>query len=297
MSDPDISVIIPSVNSYSDLRDCLAALAAQRDAVLEVIVVDRLGEDLRDAVRRDFPDTVLIGVPPGTTIPAMRAEGIAAATAPAVGVIEDHVIVPEDWARRMLDALAEGHDVVGGAIENAATDTLMDWAAFLCEYSASLPPLPSGPVGGVPGNNVIYRKEVLDRYTEVLDRHAWENHLHDAMRADGIELIMRPDIVVGHKMHYTFGLYFTQRFLYSRSYAGARVAGAPLPRRLAMGAAAFALPPLMFYRTVKRILSKGKHLGYLLKSLPLLVLFCISWGAGEIVGYWFGPGDSLSKVR
>ena len=36
---------------------------------------------------------------------------------------------------------------------------------------------------------------------------------------------MRPDIVVGHKMHYSFGLYMSQRFLYSRSYAAARAAG------------------------------------------------------------------------
>ncbi len=297
MPTPDLSVIIPSVNSYSDLRSCLTALSAQTSVTLEVIVVDRLGPALREAAQRDFPETLLLPVEPGTTIPEMRAVGIAAATAPAVGVIEDHVIVPPDWSRRMLDALNEGHDVVGGAIENAATGTLMDWAAFLCEYSASLPPLPSGPSGGVPGNNVIYRKEVLDRYTAVLDQHKWENHLHDAMKADGIELIMRPDIVVGHKMHYTFWLYFSQRFLYSRSYAGARVDGAPLSRRLIMGAAAFALPPLMFYRTVKQVVSKGKHIGHLIKSLPLLVLFCLSWGAGEVVGYWFGAGRSLSKVR
>lgn len=292
----DLSVIIPSVNSWDDLSGALRALAAQDGATAEIIVVDRLGDDLRAAVARDFPAALVLPVAPGTTIPAMREAGFRAATAPAIAVIEDHVVVPPDWARRMLDAL-DGHDVVGGAIENAATDKLIDWAAFLCEYSGSLPPLAEGPADGVPGNNVIYRKAVLDRYADVLAEHKWENRLHDAMRADGVELIMRPDIVVGHKMHYTFWLYFSQRFLYSRSYAGARVAGAPLARRLAMGAAAFALPPLMFYRTVLRVRSKGKHLGWLNKSLPLLVPFCLSWGAGEVAGYWFGPGRSLSKVR
>ncbi len=294
---PDLSIIIPSVNSYDDLHGCLKAIDAQTSAVAEVIVVDRLGDALRGAVQRDFPSTIILPVASDTTIPEMRAVGIAAATAPAVAVIEDHVIVPPDWARHMLDALADGNDVVGGAIENAAVENQMDWAAFLCEYSASLPPLPSGPSGGVPGNNVIYRKEVLDRYTDVLAKHNWENHLHDAMKSDGIELIMRPDIVVGHKMHYTFWLYFSQRFLYSRSYAAARVADAPMSRRLAMGAAAFALPPLMYWRTVSRIYSKRKHRDHLVRALPLLVPFCMSWGAGEIVGYWFGAGKSLSKVR
>jgi len=39
---------------------------------VEVVVVDRLGESLRAAVRRDYPDVVLIEVAPGTTIPDMR---------------------------------------------------------------------------------------------------------------------------------------------------------------------------------------------------------------------------------
>ena len=292
----DISVIIPSVNSYDDLKGAVAALVAQEGASVEVIVADRLGQDVRQKLSSDFPQTVVIPAAYDTTIPALREMGISQATAPAVGVIEDHVIVPRDWARRMLDALND-HDVVGGAIENAATETYMDWSAFLCEYSGSLPPLPAGPSGGVPGNNVVYRKSVLDKYHAVLGEHKWENRLHDAMREDGIELIMRPDIVVGHKMHYSFWLYFSQRYLYSRSYAGARVSGAPLSRRLIMGLAAFALPPLMFYRTISRVWSKRVHLDHLVKSVPVLVLFCLAWGAGEVAGYWFGAGKSLSKVR
>lgn len=300
MRELDLSVIIPSVNSYQDLKGAIAALQAQ-DGIsgVEIIVVDRLGEHVREQVRQNFPGTVVIPVDPGTTIPKMREIGIKAVAqgVAAVGVIEDHVIVPPDWARRMLDALDDGHDVVGGAIENAATESYMDWSSFLCEYSGSLPPVPSGPQPGVPGNNVIYRRTVLDRYHSVLEEGKWENRLHDAMRADGIELIMRPDIIVGHKMHYTFGLYFSQRYLYSRSYAGARVKGAPLPRRLAMGAAAFALPPMMFLRTVRTVWGKGVHKGHLIRSLPVLVPFCIAWGAGEVVGYWFGAGNAMSKVR
>ena len=91
--------------------------------------------------------------------------------------------------------------------------------------------------------------------------------------------------------------YFSQRYLYARSFAGARVRGAPVHTRLLFGAAAFLLPPLLYYRTVRRILDKRKHLDYLVKSLPLLVLFVLSWGAGEVAGYWFGAGKALSKVR
>ncbi|MGV6850109.1 MAG: glycosyltransferase [Marinibacterium sp.] len=297
MSKHDFSVIIPSVNSFDDLQGCVQALLQQDGSSPEIIVVDRLGEQVRHKLELAFPDITLIRVAPGTTIPMMRHEGFRAATTPAVAVIEDHVIVPPDWGRRMLGELAKGHDVVAGAFENAATETLVDWAAFLTEYCHGLPPLPEGPVGGVPGNNVIYRKEVLDRYMDVTALGKWENYLHDAMKADGIELIMRPDIVVGHKMHYTFGLYFSQRYIYSRAYAGMRVVGEGLPKKIAMGGAAFALPPLMFVRTVQTLRKKGKHMDWFAKSIPMIAAFCVAWGAGEVAGYWFGPKDALSKVR
>jgi len=297
MSAAELSVIVPSVNSYDDLKDCLTALGGQGGVALEVVVVDRLGEPLRNAVRRDFPATVIVPAEPDATIPDMRAQGFERASAPAVAVIEDHVIVPPGWAGQLLDGLAAGEDVLGGSVENAATGTLIDWAAFLCEYSACLPPLPEGESDWLPGNNVVYRRELIERYRPVIEEGKWENRLHDAMRADGIKLMMHPEIVVGHKMHYTFGLYLSQRYLYARSYAGARVKDAALHIRLAYGGVAFLLPPLLFFRTVQRIYAKRRHLGYLVKSLPLLGIFVTSWGLGEVVGYWFGAGNALSKVR
>ncbi|MCA8879797.1 MAG: glycosyltransferase [Rhodobacteraceae bacterium] len=294
----ELSVIVPAVNSYDDVFDCLTALHGPQGADLEILVVDRTGPLIRESVARDFPGVRVISVPPGTTIPQMRTRAIHEATAPAVAVIEDHVIVPENWARAMLDALGADNEVVAGAVENAATDSLSDWAAFLCEYSAALPPLPTGPAEGVPGNNTIYRRETLARYDGVLAEGKWENRLHDAMKADGVKLILRPDIVVGHKMHYTFGLYMSQRYLYSRSYAGAMSDGLSAPQRVVRGGAALVLlPPLMFWRTISRVTSKKRHLGKLVQSLPMLVPFAVSWGAGEAAGYWFGPGDALARVR
>ena len=292
-----LSVIIPLVNSIDDLRGCLNALRAQQGADLEIIVVDRLGGAVRGVLTREFPEAILIPMAGDATIPEMRAKGFERATSNSVGVIEDHVIVPPDWAGKLLDAISAGADVAGGPIENAAVETQIDWAAFLCEYSGCLPPLPGGESTWLPGNNIVYRRALLERYKNVIDQGKWENHLHDAMRADGIKLIMLPDLIVGHKMHYTFNLYMSQRYHYARSYAGARVADKPVPIRFAYGAAAFAFHLLMFQRTLSQILAKGRHLDRLWPSIPMLIAFVFSWGAGEVVGYWFGPGKSLSKVR
>ncbi len=297
MKAPELSVVVPSVNGLGDLTGCLEALKRQERIRLEIVVVDRLGDSLRDAVRRKFPDVVVLESDPGATIPQMRALAFRNVSAAAVAVIEDHVIVPVTWGRQLVDALADGADVVGGTIDNAATETIVDWASFLCEYSPCIPPLPAGEATWLPGNNIVYRRHLLERFRTVVEEGKWENRLHDAMRSDGIKLICRPEIMVMHKMHYTFGLYLSQRYLYARSYAGARVAGASGAVRLAYGAAAFCLPPLLFIRTIRSVVAKRRHLRHLVVSLPLLGIFVTSWAVGEIVGYWFGAGDALSKVR
>lgn len=292
-----LSVVVPSVNGMSDLSHCLQALAAQRaDCDLEVLVVDRCGAAVRAELRRSYPWARLLEADTGTTIPALRARAFSEARGEFVAVIEDHVVVPAGWARQLLEAAREAVQVVGGSVENAATERVVDWAAFLCEYSHCMLPLPAGEAEWLTGNNVIYPRALLARYTELLSAGGWENQLHDALRRDGVRLERRPDIRVGHKKHYTVGEYLSQRYLYARSYAGARVAGAPVARRVAYGAAALALPPLLFYRTVSRVMATRRHRAELVRSLPLLALFVTSWAVGEVIGYWAGPGDSLAKV-
>jgi hypothetical protein len=164
MTEPSLTVVVPSVNGAGDLLGCLAALSNQRsDVDLEVLVADRCGEPVRAEVRRLYPWVRILEAPVGTTIPDLRALAFSQATARSVAVIEDHVIVPPGWARALLDAQAGGDIVVGGAVENAAVERVVDWAAFLCEYSHCILPLPEGPASWLTGNNVVYPRELLAR--------------------------------------------------------------------------------------------------------------------------------------
>jgi hypothetical protein len=294
---PSLSVVIPSVNGWDDLEGCLAAVTAQGNGIrVEVLVADRVGAPVRERVRARFPAVRLLEAPPGTSIPRLRALGFAAATAPVVGVIEDHVLVPTDWAERMLGAHEGGAPVVGGAVENAATDRLVDVAVFLCEYNHCLVPPPAGPADWLTGNNVTYRRALLERFAGVIALEGWENVLHDALRHGGIPLTSRPDIVVRHKKHFTVWGYASQRFLYSRSFAGSRVRGAGPARRAAFGAAAFLLPPILLARMARNVRRSGRYARELALGLPLLLVWTGAWAAGEVVGYWFGAGDALGKV-
>ena len=301
---PLLSVVVPGVNTLADVERTLKALEREQGSMpLEILLVDRLGESVRETVRSRHPSVRILASRPTDTIPAMRMQAFAAAKGEYVAVIEDHVIVPPGWAASLVAAERAARTeagvkdaIVGGSVENAATGKIVDWAAFLCEYSHCITPMPTGPSDWVTGNNVIYPRALLQNYLDRLSPDQWENYLHGLMKDDGVTLVLRPEITVGHEKYYTLGEYLSQRYLYARSYAGARVAGASLPKRLAFGAASFALPPVLFARTLQRIFAKKRHRAQLLMSIPMIAIFVLSWAWGEVVGSWFGAGDSLQKV-
>jgi GT2 family glycosyltransferase len=291
-------VVIPAVNGHNHLKAVLAALDRERASMeLETLVVSRLGPELRKRVLAESPWVQVLDVDPGTPIPQMRAAAFGAAHAPLVAVLEDHVIVPQGWAQRVVAAARETGGVVGGPLENAATRTLVDRAAFLCEYSHCLPPGPKGESDWLPGNNVAYPADVLHQHAGIAEAGGWENEMHAAIRRSGGQLIFVPEMVAYHDMSYSLGGYIAQRYLYARSFAGNRLRGASFALRAAYAGATLALPPLLLLRISRNVLGNSRYRNSFLMSLPLLVLFVVAWAVGEIVGYLAGPGDALAKVR
>ncbi|HYN05831.1 MAG TPA: glycosyltransferase [Vicinamibacterales bacterium] len=294
----DLSVVIPSVNGLPIVLECLNALRADAASgvAIEMLVVDRCGEDVRRALRDRFPEATIVPTARDATIPEMRALAFRHARADAIAVIEDHVLVPSGWARQMLEALAAGHDVVGGIVLNAATERLVDWAAFLCEYSHLLPPIPAGEAEWLTGNNVVYRKAVLEKYQATLAEGRWEDYLHAAMRRGGVALFCRPDIVVGHKMHYRVRDYLSQRYLYARGCAGQQRTAMSTAARAVKAVGTLTLPPVLLFRIVSRVLASSSHRAELARSMPLLGVFVCAWAFGEMVGYVAGPGDTMGRI-
>lgn len=294
---PEIAFVIPAVNTVDDLRKTLAAVQAASDGrVIEVLVPFRLGPEAASRIRAEYPWVRVLEVGKEVAIPQMRARAFAEARAGVVAVIEDHVQVSRSWVGTALASRVREGDIVAGPVRNVATSTLVDRAAFLCEYSHCLPPVPSGESDWLPGNSVAYRADVLRQHMHTVAAGGWENELHAAMRGAGHRLWFVSELEVGHDKHYSVWEYLSQRFLYARSYAGNRVRGRGLVPRLAYAGASFLLPAILLARIVQRVWRRPAHRATLLASLPLLVLFVASWGAGECVGYLLGAGDSLSRV-
>ncbi len=295
---PQLSVVIASVNGICYLDMCLAALSRQQGNVhAEIIVADCCGDGTKELVARKYPHVRFLSFGERLSIPELRAIGIAHSIGDLIALTEDHCIPADDWFERIVEAHRAPYIAIGGAIENASTERLVDWAVFLCEYSRHVGPLPKGVTDDIPGPNLIYKREALEHIQDLLAAGRWENFLNSRLRQRGFQLYCDPSIVVYHRKFFGVAEFLQQRFHYGRSFAGIRVHDRPLWVRGLFVVGSLGLPPLLIGRIAARLLRRRRHLAVFLKALPLLGLFTLSWTAGEFVGYLLGPGDSLVKVE
>jgi glycosyltransferase involved in cell wall biosynthesis len=292
--------VIASVNGRPAILECLEALTHQQgDVPYEVIVVDCCDEATREEIRRRFPnpEVRLLPVEGRPSIPKLRAIGMAQAKGRMIAILEDHCNVVPTWMQVVERAHREGRQALGGAVDNGAVDRLTDWAVFFCEYARFMPPLPRGEVPEITGNNSVYARSALDRLGTDLQGEVWEAFLHGKMRELGIPFYCDPDLLVSHKKEFGFGYFMSQRYHYSRSFAGMRMERASFARRMVYALATGILPPLLMWRMAKTIWRKGKRRWLFVRTIPVLVPFLVSWAWGEAVGSLFGPGTSLARVE
>ena len=297
---PKISVVIASVNGAATLDECLRALECQtlRDQA-EVIVADRWGAGVAESMRKRDLNLKVMTFPQGTTIPQLRAFGMKRSRGAIIALTEDHCLAPPCWYERILSAHEGRSGVIGGAVENDPSITRsVDWAVFFCEYGRYMNPVPDGEVADLPGNNVSYPREFLAYISDLLESgRSWEGDLHARLRERGVKLYSDPSIIVYHKKEFGLGYFLSQRYHYSRSYAGMRTQGAPVSRKLVRAALCFALPPILTVRIAGWVVGKKRPVGMLFRTLPLIGLFTVVWAWGEFIGHLFGAADSLSRVE
>jgi hypothetical protein len=289
-------VVIASVNGRSMLEPTLDALDRQPErGRMEILVVDKVGGATREWLKTRQPAIRLIEVDHGT-IPELRYQGVIASTGELVAIVEDHGEVEPGWASALIAAHQGPWGAVGGAVENGR-DGLVNWAAFLCEYTPYMGPVVEGEWHDLPGNNIAYKRDALLRHAHELKAGRWESWINARLHEEGIKTAATNGAVVRHIKPFHLGEFLVQRFHFARSYAGMRRVDQGLVKRLVYGFGSAALPVLLSLRVARQASSKRVEPGRLLAAAPLIGLFFTVGAFGEMLGYLFGPGTSLSRVE
>jgi len=299
-----LSVVIAALNGAGSLHDTLTALSQQQLAPLHEIIV-AVGEDPQvvELARSRFPSVTLLERPLGQTLGQLRAAGVQQAQGAIIALTEDHCIPAPDWLERIASSHSAYPQVaaIGGAVDNAAGERLVDWVAFGVEYSRFATPLDGErnlarreAVTVLAAANVSYKRSALWAYRDSWRDAFWEGSFHRQLRADGRELLFDPTLRVWHKKRFRLRAYLRERYYYSRWFAGSRARAVPAARRLLYTALTPLLPLLMSLRIVRSWWGKP---GPFWRALPLVFLAALVAAWGELVGNISGPGSSAELLR
>lgn len=295
-----VSVVIAWVNPLKLLVPGLEALQRQRGSRPgEVIVVTRHDEGMRELLQDRYPTVTVLSAPASTPITALRSIGIRHARGDVIAVTEDHCIPCEDWIALIERGIgSDGFDVVGGPVENGATTRMRDWAAFLTEYAGAIRSTTGESAEAkLPGNNIAYKRTLIDGLCTALDRGLWESFYHEQLANSGVRMHFDPRMLVRHERPFNFWYFVRQRYHFCRSFAGMRCQYFTTVNRIKYGIGSSVLPPLLLLRGLLTLSRKGRLVGRYIACLPLIGVYVTVGAFGEMVGYFLGGRDSLVRVE
>lgn len=283
---PKLSVVIGSQNARSSIGECLIVLENQRNGrEVEIIVVDNSEDGTSEIVGERFPYIKLIKSPESNLIPELWEIGINQSSGEIVTITTAHFVPRDNWIEEILKAHETSCVGVGGAIENDVSSGLVGWAIYFCRYSSYMLPFSEAIVKDFAGDNASYKRWALDRCKHVRRSGFWEPFVHAELRKDGLELLMTPTIVVYHKKSFSVLGFMKQRFWHGRQFGSARASNLSGIRRAIYVLLSPSIPFVFLSRITGRVLAKRRHIRKFSLSSPILVLFLLSWSAGELSGY------------
>ncbi len=284
---PKLSIVIGANNARTSIRDCLTSLENQKkDQNVEIIVVDNSTDGTTEIISQQFPNVNLLRAPASDLIPQLWEIGINQSTGNIVAITTAHCVPEKNWIEEILKAHdSSPYPGIGGAIENDKSAGLVEWAIFFCRYSRYMLPFPERTANEIAGDNASYKRWVLDRYKQARRQGFWEPTVHAKLRKDGLQLLIKPTIVVYHKKSFSLLGFIRQRFWHGKQFGKARTVSLSGIKRIIYVLLSPLIPLLFLSRITQQVLTKRKHRGKFLLSLPILILFLLGWSTGELIGY------------
>jgi len=292
MSRPRLSVIIPVYNARDTIEGCLGSIEGQLDEGRdEIIIVDSSSDGTAGVVARRFPRVRLFTFPERKYPGDARNFAIAQAQGEILAFIDADCVAAPDWAEQIVAAHEGGDPVIGGIIEIANPESRVSWAQYFCEFSRWMAGTPGGETSEIPAVCLSLKRWVFDKYGPFLEGVLCADTAFNWRLVEGgIRRLIVPSIRVSHVNIDRLGLLVRKQIIHGGFFARVRAAerGFSLPRRLIYAAGSPALPLLLTYRIVRRVLSRRTYVRELVRAMPLVLLACTFWSLGEMLGYLRG---------
>ena len=176
MSNPEVSIVIPTYNRSALLRDAVnSVLRQESECTFEIVIVDNNSRDNTKAVAQslidEHPGKVSYVVETKQGNAHARNRGVTTAKAPIIGFIDDDVTVESNWLQsfmQVLDAYPE-LSFVGGSVLPQWSEAPPSWVTpdhwaplALLDYGPNELPISAKNPRGLLTANIAFRRNVFE---------------------------------------------------------------------------------------------------------------------------------------
>jgi hypothetical protein len=205
---PAVSVIVVSdyaggdAQAWNDLRSSLRALARQdMDEPLEVLLVEssahasRIPNDLKVIL----PSLKVVACA-ATSSYALKNEGVRAAAAELVVLLDADCTPSRDWLRRALESMRAHPEAAAISGRTRYAGHGLDERILAVLSRAYLDPGAAGPTAFISNNNAILRRDVVLEHPLPTNGGPFAARLQsEAIRRAGAQLLFEPTMCVVHE--------------------------------------------------------------------------------------------------
>ena len=221
----------------------------------------------------------------------LRAEGVRAASAPAVLMAETHSFPAPDSLERLIERHREPWAAVGQTICNGNPTTMRSWTNLFLDYGPWTDPSPGGMMRELPTHNSSFKRDELlacgERLPELL---RYSEGINAVLRERGGRLYLEPRARTFHVNVSRAASWVVERSAAGRAYAASRAAGWPAWRRTAYAVGSPLIPLVRGRRVLREIRRTGRSAELLPRILPALAAGLTLSALGELAGYALGAG-------
>jgi hypothetical protein len=288
---PRLTAVMLMPGSFSILTASLSSLARQTitDRIELVLVHTPAFESSIDrSACGGFHSVKFVRIDRMPTVAAGFVAGVAAASAPVVALVEDHVFLDARWAENVDEAHRQPCAAVVPRMTNGNPATVWSWANFLVSFSEMFAMRTAGSVESGPGHNTSYKRAVLRSFGDELESlYQSERMLHYRLREGGHRILAEPRAQLAHVNISVPREALRHAFLGGALFGQYRAAEMGLAERIGRTIGAPLVPVVRCWRIGRtlglRRLLDGKASRAAIFVAPLLL---VVQAAGEAAGYW-----------
>lgn len=288
-SRPEVSVIVPALNSARTIARCMEALAAQETGHrFEVIVVHSGEDDTCARAQAALPGTRVCQLPKRALAATARNAGVPIARGDTLAFVDSDAYADQTWIDNVVASAATGADLICGSIENANPHSAVSRAEQIVMFSEFFPDTPERLMWFVLSGNLVMQRKVYDRWGPFVEVRAAEDLIFSRrMSAAGARLLFYPKLRVFHDNRQRVRPYLRNQIVLGKYTAIARRV-VPFADTSSYWLFVLSVPAAPLAKLAKIVwrLSRWtpRHLVGLVRGFPLIFLGVLAYGLGQFEG-------------